>query len=266
MKAPITYYGGKLGMIKVILPLIPEHNTYTEAFAGGAAVFFAKPLARINVLNDLNGELINFYRTASAHGEELIQEIEQTLFSREQLEVAGFIYNHADYFSMVERAWAVWTLSHLGFSGTLSDSFVANKNGRNKKAITVGNAKAYIAGNICEIRHRLEQCTIEQDNAFKVIQRYDTPDTFHFIDPPYVGRNMGHYAGMFNEENLHELLELLTDIQGKFMLTMYPNESIQQYATTNHWTIHTVERTITASNATIIDKRKKQEEWMVCNY
>lgn len=72
----------------------------------------------------------------------------------------------------------------------------------------------------------MEACTIEQDDALKVIERYDTPDTFHFIDPPYVGRNMGHYAGMFNEENLYDLLELLTGIQGKFMLTMYPDSLI----------------------------------------
>ena len=60
MKTPITYYGGKQGMIKDILQLIPQHNTYTETFAGGAAVLFAKDPAQINVVNDLNGEIVNF--------------------------------------------------------------------------------------------------------------------------------------------------------------------------------------------------------------
>jgi DNA adenine methylase len=63
MKTPITYYGGKQKMLPHILPLIPHHALYTEAFAGGAAVFFAKEPAQVEIINDLNGELINFYRT-----------------------------------------------------------------------------------------------------------------------------------------------------------------------------------------------------------
>lgn len=70
-------------MIKDILPLIPEHNTYTEAFAGGAAVLFAKDPARINVINDLNGEIVNFYRTVVTDFDALKAEIMQTLHSRE---------------------------------------------------------------------------------------------------------------------------------------------------------------------------------------
>ena len=91
MKTPISYYGGKQGMIKDILPLIPEHNTYTEPFAGGAAVLFAKSPAKINVINDLNGELINFYRTIVTNYDDLKKEIMQTLHSREHIQVAKFI-------------------------------------------------------------------------------------------------------------------------------------------------------------------------------
>lgn len=262
MKTPITYYGGKQGMLKDILPLIPEHNTYTEAFAGGAAVLFAKPPAKINVINDLNGELINFYRTVVSDYEGLKREIMQTLHSREHVQVAKFIYDHPDYFPEVKRAWAVWTLSKLGFSGDLSGSFAFSKSGRSKRAINVDYAKDAFGR---ELKELLETCTIEQDDAFKVIERYDTPDTFHFIDPPYVGRNMGHYAGMFNEENLHDLLELLTGIQGKFMLTMYPDSLIKQYAETSGWQIHEVERLVAASNPNNT-KRRRQSEWMVCNY
>ena len=194
MKTPITYYGGKQGMLKEILPLIPPHNTYTEAFAGGAAVLFAKSPARINVINDLNGELMNFYRTVVSDYDRLKKEIMQTLHGRGYMEVAKFIYGHPEYFSNVKRAWAVWALSKLCFSGNMSGTFAFGKNGRNKKAINIGNAKEAFG---LELKVLLESCTIEQDDAFQVILRYDTPDTFHFVDPPYVGRNMGHYADMF---------------------------------------------------------------------
>lgn len=108
----------------------------------------------------------------------------------------------------------------------------------------------------------LEKCTIEQDDALKVLFRFDTPTAFHFVDPPYVGSDMGHYAGMFNGEDLGRLLEVLSGIQGRFMLTMYPDDRIREYADRFGWTIRPVQRTVTASNT----KRRKQEEWMITNY
>ena len=71
MKTPITYYGGKQTMLKHILPLVPKHTLYTEAFAGGAALFFAKERATVEVINDLNGEIINFYETVVTKFDEL---------------------------------------------------------------------------------------------------------------------------------------------------------------------------------------------------
>ena len=113
-----------------------------------------------------------------------------------------------------------------------------------------------------ELKGLLEKCTIEQDDAQKVLSRFDTPTTFHFVDPPYVGSNMGHYTGMFNEDDLNRLLEVLSGIKGKFMQTMYPHDLIREYADRFGWTLHPVQRTVTASNT----KRRKQEEWMITNY
>jgi len=63
MKTPIPYYGGKQEMVKDILPLIPKHHVYCEPFAGGASVFFGKKPANINVINDINGHVVNFWNT-----------------------------------------------------------------------------------------------------------------------------------------------------------------------------------------------------------
>ena len=81
---------------------------------------------------------------------------------------------------------------------------------------------------LTELKDLLEQCTIEQDDAMKILVRYDIPTAFHFVDPPYVGSDMGHYSGMFSEEDLRHLLDILSRLKGKFMLTMYPNDLIQQ--------------------------------------
>lgn len=258
MKTPICYYGGKQLMLPHIISLIPKHEVYVEPFAGGAAVFFAKKLAKVNIINDLNGELINFYRTCVSDFDALQTEIYKTLHSRKQHEVARAIYKHPDYFSRVQRAWAVWVLSTLSFSGQLGAGLSTSKSNA-PKYDKLAMAKPDFTE---KIKQQLEHCTIEQDDAFAIIKRFDCANAFHFLDPPYVGSNMGHYAGMFDKDDLINLLELCAILQGKFMLTMYPNETIEQFVIANDWTIHRVERTVTAANT----KRRKQEEWMVCNY
>lgn len=245
-------------MLKDIVPLIPDHIVYNEPFAGGAALLFAKAPVKVNVINDLNGELVNFYRTIVSDFDALKIEIESTLHAREQHQVAWFIYNNPNYFSRVKRAWAVWVLSNLGFSGLFSSSFSFAR-GTGKKTTKIINAKERFNE---DLRKLLERCTIEQDDAFAVIQRYDASETFHFIDPPYVGFNMGHYGNMFSKEDMQRLLDLLVKIKGKFMLTMYPDEIISQYVSANGWHINKIERCVTAANT----KRRKQEEWMILNY
>lgn len=94
------------------------------------------------------------------------------------------------------------------------------------------------------------------------ISTYDSPDTFHFVDPPYINSDCGHYEGTFDEYCMEKLLQLLEQVKGKFMLTMFPLPMIEEYANKNGWIIHRVERTISASKTS----RRKQEEWMVCNY
>jgi DNA adenine methylase len=259
MKTPITYYGGKQGMLKHIRPLIPEHDLYCEPFAGGAAVFFDKPPAKVNVINDLNGELINFYRTVVTDPDALRNEAGKTLHSRNQYEHALYIYRHPGYFGNVQRAWAVFMLSKSGFSGQLGGSFGFDKSEcRQPRKICL--AKEIFTD---DLKKLLEQSTIECDDAFRIIRRYDCPRAFHFMDPPYVGSDMGHYSGMFNEQNLKDLLDLCVTLEGRFMLTMYPHGKIKEYAEQNGWVIHKADRQVSACKT---EYRRRQEEWMICNY
>ncbi|MDR2146072.1 MAG: DNA adenine methylase [Tannerella sp.] len=260
MQTPLTYYGGKQTMLKHIRPLVPPHTLYCEPFAGGAALFFDKEPAKVNVINDLNAELITFYRVLAVCPEDFKALVRQTLHSREQHVQAWHIYNHPSFFTDAQRAWAVWVLSKQGFGGQFSASFGFDKSG-GKKHKKVQNAKSILENR--DMQSLLEQATVECDDALAVIRRYDCPEAFHFIDPPYVGSNMAHYAGMFNERSLIELLDLCTALKGKFMLTMYPNETIREYAAKYGWHIHEVERQISACKA---EHRRRQVEWMVINY
>src|SRR5215467_7610913 len=82
MAGPLTYIGGKNRLSKRVIEIFPEHLTYVEPFAGGAQVFFRKEPSKVEVLNDLDGEVVNFFRVCQQHYEELLRYLRFTLVSR----------------------------------------------------------------------------------------------------------------------------------------------------------------------------------------
>lgn len=257
MKTPITYYGGKQTLLKDILPLIPEHRVYTETFCGGAAVLFGKERAEVEVINDINMHITNFYWVAKVYYPDLKQEIEKTLYSRDIHEHARHILKFHQFFTPVQRAWAVWVSCNMSFAAKMGGSFGYNFKGNLPRKIT--KAKDHFTEELCK---RLERVTIENRDALNVISTYDFTDAFHFVDPPYINSTCAHYAGYFNESDLKALLELLKDIKGKFMLTMFPLPILEDHAVKHGWIIHRIQRSI------CVEKKntRKQEEWIVCNY
>lgn len=209
------------------------------------------------VVNDINSELTSFYWVAKCYYLELKAEIEKTLHSRDDHAHAGHIYKYPQFFTPAERAWAVWTLSKTSFATKLDSSFGYDFSGGIAKR--VNNAKDNFTEALCK---RLEHVAIENRDGLRVIECYDNVDAFHFVDPPYINTNCGHYEGLFNQQAFTLLLDLLSNVKGKFMLTMFPNEEILAYATRHNWTIHKEERSISAGKNT----RRRQEEWIVCNY
>jgi DNA adenine methylase len=115
MKTPLTYYGGKQQLAATILKLIPEHEIYVEPFIGGAAIYFAKEPSRCEVINDTNGELINFYEVMKRDFPALQSEIQIGLHSRKQHHNADVVYKNPDMFDRVKRAWAVWMLANTSY-------------------------------------------------------------------------------------------------------------------------------------------------------
>ncbi len=257
-KTPITYYGGKQLLLRHILPLIPEHEIYTEAFVGGAAVFFAKEPAKVEVINDINAELINFYQVFKRNSKELHQEIDATIHSRNLHVYARFIYSYPEHFTKIKRAWALWYLSKSSFASRLDGSFGYDKT-KSQTSKKIINSKEYVLAETIALR--LEKTQIESTDALRIIKSRDSPKAFHFVDPPYIGTDCGHYCG-YTEEEFIKLLDLLKTIQGKFILTMFPHPVLEKYIKKNKWNVKEVERTISAS----MHKRRKQIELIVMNY
>jgi DNA adenine methylase len=257
LKTPISYYGGKQTLLKHILPLIPAHSVYTEAFAGGAALYFAKDPVEVEVINDINGNLINFYRVLKGNYKALKDRIDETLHSREEHEFAGIVYDFPQFFNPVERAWSLWVLSKQSFASRLDGTWGYDKQ-KNSVSKKIDNAKHEFTE---DLSRRLERTQIECTDALRIIKNRDTADTFHFVDPPYIGTDCGHYCG-YNLMDFLDLISLLESLQGKFMLTMFPQEDLKSAISKNGWKLKSVERTISASKTS----RRRQEEWIVMNY
>jgi DNA adenine methylase len=259
MKTPITYYGGKQLMAKHILPLIPEHNLYCEPFAGGAAVFFAKPQSEVEVLNDTNRELINFYRVVQSDFTSLEKEVKITLHSRDLHRKASVIYNNPDMFSELKRAWALWVLSSQGFAGLIDSSWGYDKI-RNSTPKKIENKKEAFT---MDLAIRLQQVQLECADALYIIRSRDSKDSFFYVDPPYFNSEMGHYDG-YSKDDFEALLKLLSTIQGKFLLSSYPSDILNKYSNMNEW--HTESFSGTVSVAAKAGKQKLKVEILTSNY
>jgi len=228
LKTPVSYYGGKQTLLRHILPLVPMHTVYTEAFAGGAALFFAKDPAEVEVINDVNCNLINFYRVLRDDFVKLKHRIDTTLHSRSEHEYAGIVYDYPEFFNSVERAWAVWVLSKQSFAARLDGTWGYDKS-KNTVPKKIDLARDAFTR---ELSDRLRRTQIECTDGIRIIRTRDTKSTFHFVDPPYVGTDCGHYNG-YNLMDFQNLLDILCSVQGKFMLTMFPHELLNEYIISN---------------------------------
>ena len=233
MKTPITYYGGKQKMLSVILPMIPEHSIYVEPFFGGGAVFWAKEPAQVEFINDINGEVANFYRVLQTDYDALKREVDQTLHSELMHREARAIYRSPEGHTPVRRAWAVWTLSHQSFYAILGSTWKCSMS-RSVAGQIQGRKENFTE----TYTRRLEHTSIFSRDALEILRRADRPTAFHYVDPPYFNSDMGHYGG-YTADDFDQLLEVLSELKGRFMLSSYPSELLSEFTAAHGW--YTVE-------------------------
>ena len=229
MRTPLSYYGGKQQLAARILGMIPKHVIYCEPFCGGAAIFFAKRPSRVEIINDTNGEIINFYEVLKRDFPALEREIAISLHSHKQHRHARVIYENPDMFDRIKRAWAVWMVANCSYGCKLNGSYGYDRTGTTGKKLT--NKRA---GFNIDYAIRLQRVEIECCDALRIIGSRDTPDTFFYLDPPYVGTDQGHYDG-YTQMDFDALLETLKGIRGKFLLSSFHNESLAEFTRKNGW-------------------------------
>lgn len=255
MKTPITYYGGKQALLKHLLPLVPVHRIYCEPFFGGGALFFAKPKAEVEIINDLNSEVVNFFKVTQTKFSDLEKEIKASLHSRELYKRAMVIYQHPEMFDDVKRAWAFWVATNQGFSSLIGSWGFGKTN--SKEMAVAGKRESFTR----EFADRLKRVQVENNDALKVIDRADSKETFFYIDPPYIGSDQGHYKG-YTEEDYKHLLDKLSKVKGKFLLSSYPSKLLNSYIRKNKWKVKKVHKAVAVTKLT----EKRKTEMIVMNY
>jgi DNA adenine methylase len=244
-------------MVRHILPLIPEHQVYTECFFGGGAILFAKPPSTVEVINDLNDQVMNFYRVIQTDFEKLQKLVKATLHSRSAHEQAWVIYKQPKFHNKIIRAWAFWTLCNQGFASKVGSSWGYDKT-TNSVAKKIRTRRELFGE---ELKERVSLLQIECADAVKVIETRDCEGAFHYVDPPYFNSNCGHYAG-YTEADFERLLACLNKVKGKFLLSSYPSEVLSKCTEKQGWSTKEVEQSIAVSAAA----KGKKIEVLTANY
>ena len=260
-KTPLVYYGGKQRISDWICSMIPKHRIYCEPFFGGGAVFFTKAPSFLEVINDKNECLVNFYLQIQNHFEELATKIGTTLHSESMYLRARQIYNGEIQVNDIEKAvatWVVFTQSRLGCAKA-SWRYDNGTDGSHYGIVELHNRQ-----NFCQwLQKRLSKVQISCRDALQVIRNRDTADTFFYLDPPYPGTNQGHYGG-YTFDDLENLLRCLQSIKGKFALSNYPSPLIDHYVQMMGWNIYTL--TMKKDSVMARQNGAKKVEILVTNY
>jgi DNA adenine methylase len=211
MIGPLAYIGGKRRIAARLASLLPPHITYVEPFAGGAQVFFHKRPSRVEVLNDLDGEIVNFLRICQRHPRELVRTLRYFVPSRAVF--AQLAAQNPRDLTEIERACRLLYLQKNAFGGHVRQRafhFCVTKPSNFNPArlpTIIDNAA-----------RRLQRVQLECWPYERVLERYDRASTFFYVDPPYAGISL--YQFNLTDADFRALATRLSGLTGKFLLSI----------------------------------------------
>lgn len=227
------WYGGKYSHLDWLLPLLPHTTHYCEPFGGSAAVLINRLPSPVETYNDLDGEVVNFFRVLREKKEALIEAIGLTPFSRAEFETA--INETNAELSDLERARRFYIRARQVRTG------LAQKASTGRWAHCLLTSRAGMAGAVSRwlgavedlplIAQRLLRVQIENAPAIEVIERYDSEETLFYCDPPYPHDSRGDsnaYAHEMTDEQHRELAKVLRNVKGKVALSGYQCDLMEE--------------------------------------
>ncbi len=220
MKNVLKYPGSKTRIAKWICSFIPEHDVYLEPFFGGGAVFFNKEPARIETINDLSAEVYNYFKVLRNNADELIKLIELTPYSREEYNNA---FTSTDDHVEQARRFAVRCCQGFGCSNRYRNGFRSSIGKSSPRTTTFWNN---FPDTLKQASKRLLEAQIENQDALRLIERYNKEEVFIYVDPPYlIETRKGYlYQHELDEFEHIKLLNALKKHKGKVMISSYEND------------------------------------------
>lgn len=228
----LRYHGGKARLADWIVSFFPPHNTYVEAFGGGASVLLAKPRHSspvAEVYNDIDHDVTNLFEVLSDDrlAPKLVDRLRLTPYSREAWRRA---YEEMEHLDVLERARTLCVRVMMGWgSKGLNPNAKVVFRANDAQSSYAHDWQNYVEG-LPNIAARLRGVTIENMDALKLIERNDGPQTLFYLDPPYLlAKGDATYAHDMSHEQHEALLRLVTKVQGMVIISGYPTELYSRY-------------------------------------
>ncbi|HEJ0422205.1 TPA: DNA adenine methylase [Citrobacter koseri] len=248
----VPWIGGKRRLAKHILPLFPAHTCYVEPFCGAAALYFLKAPSKTEVINDINGELVNLYRVVKHHLEEFVRQFKWALVSRQ---IYKWLQNTPEEtLTDIQRAARFYYLQKQAFGGKVADHTF----GTSTTSAPRFNLLR-IEEELSMAHLRLSRTLIEHLDWQQCIERYDRPHTLFYCDPPYWGTE--GYGVEFGLENYDHMAELARSTKGKMIISV--NDIPEMRQAFNGLNIQTVD---ISYNLKVTGKATPRKELVICNF
>ncbi len=213
-------------MTKKLFPLLSPHRTYVEVFGGGGSLLLAKDRSPIEVYNDLDGDLVNFYRVLRDPKtfSEFQRLVNLTPYAREEFNFCKKELNTDE--DSVERARRFFFVARASFSGNFGRSLSTSVTRSNRRMSASVSKYLSTIDELESIHERLQVVQVENQDFRTILKRYDTSQTCFYLDPPYVHetRSNERYRFELSLEDHVELTELLMRIKGTAVLSCYWHE------------------------------------------
>jgi DNA adenine methylase len=246
---------------------MPPHKHYVEPFAGGLAVLLAKnPEGVSEVVNDLNGELMNFWAVLRdlALFALFLRIVQATPVSEALWREASAALREGKETDPVRRAVAFFIVCRQSLAGRM-DSFTPRSRTRTRRGMNE-QASAWLTTieGLPAVHARLQRVVVLNRPALEVIRSEDGPDTLFYIDPPYLPSSRAApdvYQCEMSEQDHRELLDVLKNVEGKVMLSGYPSALYDEYLAV--WTRHTFDL---ANHAAVGTEKRRMTELVWCKF
>lgn len=233
------WYGGKFSHLDWLLPLLPKCHHYCEPFAGSGAVLLNREPSPVETYNDLDGEVVNFFRVCRDQGDELTKQIAFTPFSREEFATACELDPDLTPLERARRFYVRARQVRIGLAQSATLGRWGNCINTSRAGMS-GIVSRFMGAveQLPEIALRLLRVQIENRPALDVIKLYDSKDTLFYADPPYIHETRGDskaYAFEMTDDQHRALADAFNSCKGKVAISNYDCALMEELYPGKRW-------------------------------